>query len=87
MTHARSPRTWISLLAIGQLATLAAFWSGGPAATPAQAQGIPDAGAQQERIISELKSVNERLDRLITLLSEGKLQVTLRKTEETGRNR
>jgi hypothetical protein len=87
MTSPRSNRTWIGLLAIAQVATLFGLWGGGPAATPAHAQGIPDAGAQQERIITELRSVNDRLDRLITLLGEGKLQVTLRKTDDPDRNR
>lgn len=87
MANTRSPRTWIGFLAAAPALTLLALWGGGPSATPAQAQGIPDSGAQNERIIDQLKATNEKLDRLITLLGDGKLQVTLRKTDEADRNR
>lgn len=84
-THSQT-RSWIGLLAGAQVLTLILMW-GGPSATPVQAQGIPDAGAQRERMIELQKATNDRLDRLITLLSDGKLEVTLRKTDDAGRNR
>ena len=86
MLNSRSNKTWVGLLAGLQALTLLALWGGGPAATPAQAQGIPDAGAQRERLIELQKATNDKLDRLITLLSDGKLEVTLRKTNDAGRN-
>lgn len=85
-THSPA-RSWIGLLAGVQVVTIIALWGGGPSATPVQAQGIPDAGAQRERMIELQKATNDRLDRLITLLSDGKLEVTLRKTDDAGRNR
>lgn len=56
-------------------------------AEPATAQGIPDAGAQMQQLIEQAKATNAKLDRLITLLGEGKLEVSLRKTDDANRNR
>ena len=56
-------------------------------AEPATAQGIPDAGAQMQQLIDQAKATNAKLDRLITLLGEGKLEVSLRKTDDANRNR
>jgi hypothetical protein len=39
--------------------------------------GIPDAGAQRDETNEQLKAVNDKLDKLTTLLSEGKLHVTV----------
>jgi hypothetical protein len=41
---------------------------------PAAAQ-VPDAGGQRLQIIDQLKQTNQKLDRLVTLLESGKLQV------------
>lgn len=86
-TSSPSMKTWFSLLAGFQAVTLLALWGAGPAATPAHAAGIPDEGAQREQLIDQLKTANAKLDRLITLLADGKLEVTLRKTEDANRNR
>ena len=56
-------------------------------AEPATAQGIPDAGAQMQQLIEQAKATNAKLDRLITLLGEGKLEVSLRKTDGTDRSK
>lgn len=55
-----------------QSLVLAFLWLG--SATPALAQ-VPDAGAQRMEIVSELRSVNAKLDTLIGLLEGGNLQV------------
>lgn len=54
---------------------LAGQWLGNPSyVSPAQAQ-IPDAGAQRQQIIDELKSVNAKLDKISSLMESGKMQV------------
>jgi hypothetical protein len=58
-------------------------WVGAPVtATPARAQ-IPDEGAQRAEMISQLKGVNDRLDRLASILSSGNLQVKVAKVDES----
>jgi hypothetical protein len=57
-----------SLILLGQ-------WLGAPSLlSPAQAQ-VPDSGAQRVQIIEELKSLNNKTEKLISLLESGKLQV------------
>jgi hypothetical protein len=50
-------------------------WTGGPRISTAEAQ-VLDPGAQRIAMTEELKKTNEKLDRLISLLESGKVQVT-----------
>jgi len=50
-------------------------WLGSPTmVSPAQAQ-VPDAGAQRFEMITELKSLNGKMEKLIAVLESGKLEV------------
>jgi hypothetical protein len=65
----------LTVIVILQGLILAGQWLGAPSiVSPAQAQ-IPDAGGQRLEIISELKSLNGRMDKLIGILESGKLEV------------
>jgi hypothetical protein len=65
-----------------QTMILAGQWLGGPSyVSPAQAQ-IPDAGAQRQQMVDELKTTNAKLDKLISILESGKLQVIAVTPEE-----
>ena len=58
-----------------QAITLVGQWvssSGGASQATAQ---VPDAGSQRNQIIDQLKSTNDKLDKLVTILEDGKLQV------------
>ena len=58
-----------------QALTLVGQWSmssGGASQATAQ---VPDAGSQRNQIIDQLKSTNDKLDKLVTILEDGKLQV------------
>ncbi|HSV12721.1 MAG TPA: hypothetical protein VLI90_00575 [Tepidisphaeraceae bacterium] len=83
----RDPSTttakWLGVIVVLQVVTLAGQWAGVSigAATPAHAQ-LPDAGAQRNDMIAELKGVNERLDRLTAVLSSGNLQVKVAKSDD-----
>jgi hypothetical protein len=57
------------------------MWLGAPIST-AQAQ-VPDAGAQRLEMIDQLKASNDKLDKMISILESGKLQVQLTKPDET----
>jgi hypothetical protein len=80
--NSNPPSKWIAIVIALQIMTVLGQWVGTPRATPAMAQ-VPDAGLQRNQIIEQLKGTNDRLDKLISLLSGGKLQVTLAKPDET----
>jgi cell division protein FtsB len=42
---------------------------------------IPDQGAQLQKVIDETKQVNAKLDRIVTILESGKLQVKVAEPE------
>ena len=59
-----------------QAATLAGQWLGSPKmVSPAQAQ-IANPGADRQEMIDQMKSVNNKLDKLIEILNSGNLKVT-----------
>lgn len=65
----------LTVIVVLQALILAGQWLGAPSVvSPAQAQ-IPDAGGQRLEIISHLKSMNEKMDRLIGIMESGKLEV------------
>ena len=73
IAYLNSILTVLALLLTLQLWT---SWTNAPSATsPAMAQGIPDEGAQREKIIDQLKLLNSRADGIHSLLSSGKLRV------------
>ena len=76
MVSMKRTSRWMAVVIAVDAAFLAAVWFGGPAARPATAQ-IPDAGAQQQQVIDQLKATNEKLDKLLDLLGGGNLQVRI----------
>jgi hypothetical protein len=55
---------------------LAVTWSSGPSWLPqAQAQGIPDEGAQRNQIIDELRRLNKKAEELRELMVSGRMHV------------
>ncbi len=75
---------WLGLVVAMQALILATLWTGGPSARPAAGQ-VPDAGAQQQQIIDQLRATNEKLDKLVDLLGSGNLQV--RVAADAGRKK
>lgn len=65
----------LTVIVILQGLILAGQWLGTPSVvTPAHAQ-IPDAGGQRLEMISEMKALNNKMDKLIGILESGKLEV------------
>jgi len=64
-----------------QCFTLYSQFSSHPVGTPAMAQ-IPDAGAQRNLMVDELKSMNQKLDGITELLASGQLQVHVSGVDE-----
>lgn len=76
-------KNWLALIVALQAFTLLAVLGTGPGATPARADGIPDAGAQQQALIDQAKATNAKLDQLISLLSGGNVEVKVRKLDDS----
>ena len=68
------------LVVIAVQAALIAGMMFGEARQSAVAQ-IPDQGAQLQKVIDETKQVNAKLDRIVTILESGKLQVKVAEPE------
>ncbi len=65
----------LGVIVVLQVLTLVGQWvstNGGNAQAGAQ---VPDAGSQRNQMIDQLKSTNDKLDKLVTILEDGKLQV------------
>lgn len=68
---------WLGVMVVMQVVTLGClFTSQGPGILPSAQAQVMDSGGQRQQMIEELKSVNTKLDRLLTLLESGKLQVS-----------
>ena len=63
------------LILIGQ-------WTGGGAYVSSALAQVPDPANRQMQMIEELKSVNGKLDHIVTILQGGDLQVKVAKSEE-----
>ncbi len=81
------PHKLLAFVLVLQVITILNQWFGGPIST-AHAQ-IPDAGAQRNQIIDQLgssndhlKSIDDKLDKLISLFESGKVQVQLSKPDD-----
>ena len=72
----------LAIIVVLQTLTLLSQWAGVPSVTPTQAQ-VPDGGAQRAAMVDQLKSVNTKLDKLITVLTDGNLQVRALPPDET----
>ena len=71
----------LTAVVVLQVLTLVGLWTGQPSLSRAEAT-IPDPGGQREQMIAEMKSTNEKLERLISLLESGKLEVKVAEAEE-----
>ena len=60
-----------------QVLTLAGQWGGQAASNTARADLPPDPAAMRLQQTEELKSMNTKLDRLITILDSGRLEVKI----------
>ena len=66
----------LTLLTIVLALNLVVTWGGSPSLLPrAQAQGIPDEGAQRNQIIDQLRQLNKRADSIHELMASGRLYV------------
>ena len=71
----------LAIVIVLQTLTLLSQWVGVPSLSHSNAQ-VPDGGAQRAATIDELKSVNAKLDKLITVLTDGNLKVRVLQPDE-----
>ena len=71
---------WLAAVVVLQAMILIGQWLA-PSLPMAHAQ-IPDSGAQLQVIIEQSKATNARLDKIISILEDGKLQVHVAKSDE-----
>ena len=69
-----STQRTLGIVVVLQSLTLLGLWFGVPSTQQAAAQ-VPDGGAQRLAQLKELESINAKLDKLVTILADGKLQV------------
>lgn len=69
-------RRLLTAVLVLQGLTLAGQWTGQPRPAPASA-AIPDPGAQREAVLAEQKATNEKLDKLLKLLTSGEVRVSV----------
>lgn len=74
------------IVVVLQVLTLLGQWTGSPRIAPASAQ-VPDPGAQRLQMIDEQRKTNAMLERLVTLLESGKLQVVAANPDERDADR
>lgn len=72
--NAKNTTRLLTAVLVLQVLTLMGQWFSPSYTSPAAAQ-IPDGGALKIQTVDELKSVNAKLDKLISILESGKLQV------------
>jgi hypothetical protein len=75
-TSTTTTRRLLTAVLVLQGITLAGLWTGQPRAATAGA-AIPDPGAQREAGLNEQKATNEKLDKLLKLLTSGEVRVTV----------
>jgi hypothetical protein len=77
----------LTVVVILQGLILVGQWLGAPSmVSPAHAQ-IPDAGGQRLEMITELKALNGRMDKLIGILESGKLEVKVTPADDNKAGR
>ncbi len=74
-------RNIITLIVGLELLILMGQWFGNNSPQPAMAQ-IADSGAQRAQIIEQLKDINGKLDQMLQVLSNGKLQASPSDSDE-----
>ena len=75
-TNSKTTQRLLAAVLVLQVLCLAGLWTGQPRATAVQA-AIPDPGAQREAGLNEQKATNEKLDKLLKLLTSGEVRVTV----------
>ena len=80
-TKATTTQKLLTAVLCMQALTLLGLWTGQPRTATVHA-AIPDPGAQREAQVEQQRKTNEKLDKLIDLLSSGKVKVQVEAEEK-----
>jgi hypothetical protein len=69
-----------------QVVTLAGQWSGRAASNDARADLPPDPAAMRLQQTEEMKAMNQKLDRLVSILESGRLEVKVSNLGDLNKN-
>ena len=69
----------LAAILVLQVLILGSIWTGN--SLPVAHAQIPDPGAQRERQLDELKSLNAKVDKLVDVLTSGKVQVQVARAD------
>jgi hypothetical protein len=72
----------LTLILILQILTLAGQWAGPVGSASVARADIPNPGQRQLDLLEEARQTNAKLDKLLTLLQSGDLQVKVAPAEE-----
>ena len=78
--NAKTNRLLVFVLVLQGL-TLLGQWLN-PSYTQTASAQVPDGGAQRLQMLEEARGTNARLDKILSLLNDGKLQVHVAKDDE-----
>jgi hypothetical protein len=75
---------WLAAILVLQGIILIGQWTGGRSTLPtAMAGDVPNPAARQMELLDEMKSTNTRLDKIISLMESGDLQVRVVQSDES----
>ena len=77
----------LTIVIVLQGLILVGQWLGNPSYIQAAPAQIPDGGSQRNQMIDEIKAVNEKLDKLISLFESGNLQVRVTSPDDNKQAR
>lgn len=77
----------LTVVVLMQALILVGQWLGSPRMVSSANAQVPDAGGQRLEMITELKSLNGKMERMISLLESGKLEVKVAKADDKAGGR
>ena len=78
----KSEKNLLIVVLILQLVVIAGQWLEGPRILPSAQAQVANPGADRQAMLDEQKSTNSKLDRLISILEGGNLQVKVVQPDE-----
>lgn len=79
----RYTKILLTILTILLFVLVIGLWSERPSCLPHAQAALPDSGRQLEQVITELQTVQKKIDRVYELLGNGKVKVQIVETPES----
>jgi hypothetical protein len=72
----------LTVVVLMQALILVGQWLGSPQMVSQANAQVPDAGGQRLEMINELKSLNAKMERMVSILESGKLEVKVQRADD-----